>query len=174
MSSVLIIPANQNDAFELTSLVNSAYRGESSKQGWTTEADLLDGQRTDEEKIKEMINPPHSYILKTLVENKIAGCVYLEKRDTDCYLGMLTVKPTLQNTGMGKQLLWASENHARSVMNCTSILMSVISVRSELLNWYIKHGYIDTGETKPFPADDPRFGILKVKKLEFKILRKQL
>ena len=164
--------ANENDIPALNILVNSAYRGDSSKQGWTTEADLLGGIRTDEDSLKELMQQPGGCILKYEEENKLLGCVYLKQEDNKLYLGMLTVSPTLQNKGIGKILLAASEDEARK-QNCSAVFMSVISLRTELINWYKKHGYCDTGKTKPFPEDDPKFGIPKTK-LEFIILEKQV
>ena len=157
---------------ELVRLVNSAYRGESSKKGWTTEADLLGGIRTDRTSIKDLLQKPGAMILTALDEiNRMAGCVYLQKQGWQLYLGMLTVAPDMQATGIGKQLLLAAENHA-SEINCTSIVMSVIDVRHELIEWYKRKGYAGTGEVKPFP-DDPAFGIQK-QPLQFIILEKKL
>ncbi len=164
--------ANENDIAALNILVNSAYRGEGSKQGWTTEADLLDGIRTDEASLHELIQQPGSVILKYVEDNKIAGCVHLKQEANKIYLGMLTVSPQLQNKGIGKILLAAAEVEALK-RNCTAVFMSVISIRTELINWYKKHGYIDTGIVKPFPANDPSFGIPKIF-LEFVILEKVL
>lgn len=169
----MISKATHMDAAALATLINSAYRGEGSKRGWTTEAGLLEGIRTDEESITELIAKPKAVMLK--YENataELTGCVYLEMQDQNLYLGMLTVAPQLQNSGIGKQLLAAAEVHARE-QNCTSVVMSVISVRTELIRWYERHGYVKTGAAKPFPATDPRFGIPK-QPLEFLILEKAL
>jgi len=168
----MVTPANEKDIPALNILVNSAYRGDHSKQGWTTEADLLDGIRTDEESISELMQQPGSVFLKYEEENKILGCVYLKQEVNKIYLGMLTVSPLLQNKGIGKILLTASEDEARK-RNCNAIFMSVISMRTELINWYQKHGYYDTGIKKPFPQNDPRFGIPKTP-LEFIILEKDI
>jgi ribosomal protein S18 acetylase RimI-like enzyme len=168
----MVNPAGEKDIPALSMLVNSAYRGEGSKQGWTTEADLLGGIRTDEESLRELMQVPNAVILKYEEGNKILGCVYLKQEGNKMYLGMLTVAPQLQNKGIGKILLAASEDEA-SKRNCTAIFMSVISVRTELIDWYKKRGYYDTGKTKPFPEDDPRFGIPK-RPLEFIILEKDL
>lgn len=161
------------DVPELNALVNSAYRGDSSRQGWTTEADFLDGIRIDEERIEELIGKPDTVILKyTDSSNKIIGCVHLEKKEDRMYLGMLTVSPTLQSKGIGKEMMGASEAHAKK-MNCRSVYMSVITIREELLAWYERHGYKNTGIKKPFPMSDPRFGLPK-QELEFVILEKDL
>lgn len=171
-STPLITAAGARDAAELSRLVNSAYRGESSKKGWTTEADLLGGQRTSEAGIREMMAEPDAVILKYTNENgQIQGCVYLKQKTRKLYLGMLTVSPELQARGIGKQLLAAAENRAHQLL-CDTIQMTVISVRKELIAWYERHGYVATGETAPFPAD-PQFGLPK-RSLEFIVMEKKL
>jgi len=168
----MITPAVIADAPELDKLVNSAYRGDSSRQGWTTEADILDGTRTDAAAIAELIQTPGTTILKFVEENEILACVELIKEDGKLYLGMLTVKPNLQGKGIGKLLLKEAEEEAKR-QNCTSIFMTVISVRKELIDWYVRHGYTPTGEKKPFAFNDPRFGKPK-QPLEFIVLEKKL
>jgi len=156
----------------LVQLVNSAYRGDSSKQGWTTEADLLDGIRTDEEALTSMIQQPHSVILLcTNGQNELAGCVNLQKHEEKMYLGMFTVSPVMQAKGIGKALLKAGENYAKD-KGCSIVRMTVITVRHELIQWYERRGYHDIGERKPFP-DDPRFGIPK-QPLEFLVMEKRI
>ena len=172
MTDYTISRAGLKDCPALNKLINSAYRGAYSRQGWTTEADLLDGTRTDEKGIEEIINKHGSVILKFVEDGKILGCVRLDKKDRKLYLGMLTVEPTLQNKGIGKILLKASEDEARN-QNCNSIFMTVISVRNELIGWYKRYGYYDTGKRQAFDSTDPRFGIPKMK-LEFVVLEKEL
>lgn len=165
-------PATVNDVALLSRLVNSAYRGESSKKGWTTEADLLDGIRTDEAALQKMIETPGTIILKCINEsNQLLGCVYLQKKQSSLYLGMLTVTPELQAMGIGKKLLVAAEDRAR-LMQCDTITITVIAVRYELIAWYERHGYRATGETQPFPID-PSFGIPK-QPLHFIVMEKQM
>lgn len=164
--------ASIQDSTLIADLVNSAYRGDSSKKGWTTEADLLGGQRTDVQKIQEMIEGPTSQ-MELAIDSDILGCVYLnfETKDT-LYLGMLTVNPELQTKGIGKLLL----NHVEEVAlkkKCHTIRMTVISVRTELIAFYERRGYKITGQTEPFPEGDPRFGVPK-KKLEFIVMAKTL
>jgi ribosomal protein S18 acetylase RimI-like enzyme len=165
-----ILTARPNDAPELDILVNSAYRGDSSRQGWTTEADLLDGTRTDAAAIEDIINRPGFKILKYVEDAEILGCVELHNENGKLYLGMLTVRPHLQGKGIGKDLLKAVEAEAKR-QKCKSIFMTVISVRKELIDWYVRHGYVHTGERKPFAFNDPRFGQPK-KQLEFVVLEK--
>jgi ribosomal protein S18 acetylase RimI-like enzyme len=151
----MIEQATIDDAPQIAQLLNSAYRGESSKQGWTTEADLIAGdRRTNEATVIEVIQQPGSVILKFTNETGIiVGTVNLQKHDTRLYLGMFSVSPQQQGGGIGKQLLRAAEDHARLV-ECKSIYMTVISVRKELIDWYKRHGYAETGERKPFVEDD--------------------
>ena len=136
-------------------MLNSAYRGESSRKGWTTEADLIAGdRRTNEATVIEVMNQAGSVILKySNKDGLIVGTVNLQKHADRLYLGMFSVSPTEQGRGIGKQLLKAAEEHAQKVQ-CNSIYMSVISVRKELIDWYKRNGYAETGERKPFVEDD--------------------
>lgn len=169
---MITVQATLHDVPQLEALINSAYRGESSKKGWTTEADLLDGIRTDADSLKEMIGKRDALILQSFNENNLLqGCVYLEKRQNKMYLGMLTVSPMFQDKGIGKQLLFEAEKYAQS-QGCSFIEMTVISIRTELIEWYKKYGYKDTGEKKPFP-NDVKFGIPK-QPLEFIVMQKKI
>ncbi len=165
--------AKEQDAQSLVSLLNSAYRGESAKQGWTNEAGLITGEvRTNEENIIQLINQPVSVFLTcTNNQKQIIGCVNLQKHENKLYLGMLAVSPLLQGAGIGKILLLAAEEHARAI-DCDTIYMTVISVRKELIDWYKRHGYADTGIRKPFPEDDITGKHLQ--ELEFAVLEKSL
>lgn len=160
-----------NDIPSLVALINSAYRGEGSKKGWTTEADLLLGPlRIDEETLSKTLHKDGATMLKiTKDTGEILGCVYLAEQSGKLYLGMLTVSPELQSTGIGKKLLFAAEEHAKKI-NLHAITMQVVSVRDELISWYIRHGYHDTGERRPFPTDN-NFGV-PTQALEFAILEK--
>lgn len=167
--------AEEHHINELIELINSAYRGEKSKVGWTTEADLLDGQRIDANLLKELMEKEDSTILiaqeEGEEEGEILGCVHIEKHGNKMYLGMLTVKPALQNEGIGKKLMEETEAFA-DFWDCTKTQITVISVRNELIAWYEKCGFKKTGETKPFPYGDERFGVPKRKDLEFLVMEK--
>ena len=165
-----ISPAEEEDAPAIATLVNSAYRGDSSRQGWTTEADLLDGTRTDNDAIKALIQSKGTVVLKYVEDATIKACVELKTTAEGLYLGMLTVRPELQGKGIGKILLHAAEQEAQR-QACGKIIMTVISVRRELIDWYTRHGYHDTGKRKPFAFSDPRFGQPK-QPLEFVVLEK--
>lgn len=160
------------DAPLLNQLVNSAYRGDASRQGWTTEADLLDGTRIDEAAIRDLIARPDTTVLTYWEDGELLGCVELRSAEGKLYLGMLSVKPDTQGKGIGKKLMAAAEDHAR-LQGIPVIFMTVISVRKELIDWYVRHGYRLTGERKPFVVPDQRWGIPK-QKLEFVVLEKRI
>lgn len=157
----MIRSATLNDIPALHRLVNSAYRGEYSKQGWTTEADLLGGQRTDPEKLAEMIQTPGATIELLFETEALMGCVFLHAKEQHVYLGMLTVEPKLQDRGFGGELLKHAEGWARA-RGARLMKMTVIKGRDSLIAYYQRRGWELTGNTEPFPMDDPRFGLPKV------------
>ena len=164
--------ATNKDIDKLLILVNSAYRGESAKKGWTHEANLIRGEiRIDKKSLEKMLSDSNASILKHEEDGQITGCVYLEKKNTSIYLGLLTVSPDVQAKGIGKKLLKAAEEHS-ILKNCNKIEMTVISERSELIAWYERNGYHKTNQTQPFPANK-EFGI-PVKELEFVVMEKNV
>ncbi len=168
----MITKATLQDLPALASLINSAYRGKTSKNGWTTENQILAGQRTTERELTEIIFNTKNTFLKFTENEQIIGSVLFEEKDNELYLGMLTVLPDLQNRGIGKKMLVEAEKHAKS-LKFTSIIMTVISVREELIAWYKRHGYVETGEKEAFPESDIHINITD-KPLEFLYLKKQL
>ena len=153
-----VTKAEIGDVPELNILINSAYRGETSKQGWTTEANLLDGLRIDEETLLEYLNDPKIFILKYTDDNgQLTGSVYLENRLPKLYIGMFSVSPLLQGKGIGRDLLIAAEQFAKQ-LKCSILTMTVISVRRELISWYERRGFKATGEIVPF-HHGTKFGI---------------
>lgn len=168
----MITKATASDITALNALINSAYRGESSKKGWTTEANILEGLRTTERELAETLNDPKNTILKYTDQDKIIGCVLLVQKENQLYLGMLTVSPELQNGGVGKKLLQEAEIHAKS-LSLPKIVMTVISVRDELIAWYKRNGYTETGVREPFPASEVHIPIT-AEPLEFLVLEKVL
>ena len=166
--------ATAADVPALVALVNSAYRGDSSKAGWTTEADLLDGRRIDVEGLTETIAAPGHVVLLHEQNHVPVACVHLERTGEDCYLGMLTTRPTMQGHGLGRQLLEAAERWAIEHWSSRSMHMTVIVQRIELIAWYERRGYSRTGERKPFPYGDERFGLPRRADLLFEVLSKPL
>ena len=172
-SNAHISLATYADITAITSLLNSAYRGENSKQGWTTEAHLIGGNiRTNEESLQQVMDSAGSVILKYLdTDQQIVGCVNLQQKNGKIYLGMFSVSPLLQGFGIGKQLLKAAEEYAVQ-LNVPAIFMQVISQRTELIDWYKRYGYQETGERIPFNEDGLTGKHLQP--LEFMILEKTM
>ncbi len=163
----------------LCALIESAFRGDSAKRGWTHEADLLGGQRTDLEALREIVSDPRQIIILAETGSALVGCVAvtdLGERNglRTGYLGMLTVAPERQGGGLGRRLVAVAEAHARDAIGADIMEMSVISRRTELIDWYLRQGYAETGREKPFPLDDPRFGVPKTRDLKFVVLEKRL
>ena len=167
-----VSPATIEDIPAMVNLMNSAYRGEGSKRGWTTEADMIDGTlRTDETHLKELISLPGVVLLRYMNENnELEGCVFLQKREGKLYLGMLSVTPALQAKGIGKQLMAAAEELARKE-KCPAVFMRVISIRDQLIAWYERQGYKKTGEIQPF--ENSKFGTARLP-IEFVVMQKDL
>jgi len=174
MDALTTRQATTADAPALVALVNSAYRGESSRAGWTTEADLLGGQRVDVEMLVEMIATPGNVILAYGQNDEPVACVHLERTGEDCYLGMLTVHPMMQRSGLGRRLLEAAERWAIEHWSSRAMHMTVIVQRTELIAWYQRRGYSRSGEQKPFPYGDERFGLPRRADLVFEVLGKPL
>lgn len=168
----MISKVTKKDIPALKGLVNSAFRGETSKKGWTTEEHLLDGIRTNEELLAESMQEKGTTLLKYVENGTILGMVMLKNQKDKLYLGMLTVSPDLQGGGIGKKLLYAAEDFAKK-HQLPKIAMTVISVRQELIDWYKRHGYVLTGETQPFPMSDTKFGLPK-QFLEFVVMEKHV
>jgi ribosomal protein S18 acetylase RimI-like enzyme len=167
-----ISTATTADIPDIRSLLNNTYRGDGSRQGWTTEADLIAGDtRTNDSALKDVMERAGSVFLKYTQADQLIGCVNLQLQKHRIYLGMFSVAPQLQGRGIGKQLLKAAEEYALK-MNCNIIYMHVVSIRTELIDWYKRHGYIETGERKPFNEDGISGKHLQV--LEFMVLEKKL
>ncbi|MER6032862.1 MULTISPECIES: GNAT family N-acetyltransferase [unclassified Streptomyces] len=166
--------AGDADVDALVVLIESAYRGDASRAGWTTEADILQGQRTDPEGVLEVIKAPDSRLLTVEQGGRIVACCQLEHRGDAAYFGMFAVSPTLQGAGLGKAVIAEAERQARDTWGVTEMHMTVISVREDLIAWYERRGYRRTGETTPFPYGDERFGIPQRDDLRFELLVKPL
>jgi GNAT superfamily N-acetyltransferase len=180
MSSIIERPAatfrlaTAADVDAIVALVESAYRGDVSRKGWTTEADLLDGQRTDPAGVAGLVTKPGSCMLLAERDGTLLACANLEKREDAGDFGMFSVRPDLQGEGIGRAMLAEAERIARADWRCREMQMTVISVRDELIAWYERRGYARTGIYSPFPYGDERFGIPKRDDLRFELLVKLL
>lgn len=163
------------DAEAVVALVESAFRGEPSRVGWTTEADLLGGRRTGADEIGSILDDPHQALL--LKRDKTGGLeasVVLRREGEHCWLGMLAVKPALQDRGIGRQVMTEAESWAQAQWGSRRMRMSVIAQRGELISWYERRGYRLTGERKAFFYGDPRFGEPRRGDLFFVLMEKAL
>ena len=179
MAGEVITPYQPSDLDAVVALVNSAYRGEGARAGWTHEADYLDGQRTSAADLAAELSAdpkPDVLVMRREAGGDILACVMIEMLDEPAgkvgYIGMLTVTPNLQAGGLGRRMLETAERHARAA-GATRARMSVVSIRDTLIVWYERRGYQLTGKTKPFPTDT-RFGEPRRDDLEFAILEKAL
>lgn len=169
MSGLVFRAATASDVAALHPLIERAYRGESAKAGWTHEADLLFDDRTSADELSALIADPDRVILLACRNDRLIGCVQVARAGPDrAYLGMLTVDPALQASGLGRHILAAAEREAVARFSARRMEMTVIHRRAELIAWYQRRGYAPTGERRPFPVDPPR------PELEFVVLEKSL
>ena len=175
MGAVSFRPAVEADVTLIQPLVHHAYRGDRARVGWTHEADLLDAARIDQEALTESVEDPAQAIILAETEGVLVGCVHVSDRgDGLAYLGMLTVDATRQDQGLGRRLIAEAEQLASRQFGADRMEMTVIVQRTELIDWYIRRGYLPTGETRPFPATDPRFGVPRRSDLSFVVLERRL
>lgn len=174
MTAPTVRLARATDLEPLRALVESAYRGEASRAGWTTEADLLDGQRTDAAMLRDLIADEATVILLMEDAAGLLACCQLEHRGATTYFGMFAVRPGDQGRGTGRQMLAAAERHARTSWGATALEMTVIAQRSELIAWYQRRGYRPTGETRAFPYGRDEFGLPRRTDLVLAVLAKPL
>ncbi|MEZ0470611.1 GNAT family N-acetyltransferase [Luteimonas salinilitoris] len=172
--------ATPDDVDTIVTLVTSAYRGDTSRTGWTTEADLLDGNRIDPGLLRADIARPRSRILLAeampdgAAEPALLACAHIAEDDGAGYFGMFAVRPDLQGAGLGHTLLTEAERIAREDWHLPAMRMTVIDLRDALIAWYERRGYRRTGIYKPFPYGDARFGVPKRDDLRFEVLEKVL
>ncbi|WP_059006935.1 GNAT family N-acetyltransferase [Streptomyces specialis] len=172
--------ATEADVPALVALVESAYRGEASRAGWTTEADLLGGRRTDAEDVRALVADPGGRLLAAEHGGALVACCHVARHDgtrageAAAWFGMFAVRPVLQGRGLGRRGLAEAERLARATWDAREMRMRVISARTELIGWYERRGYVRTGATSPFPYGDERFGVPRRPDLEFALLVKPL
>jgi ribosomal protein S18 acetylase RimI-like enzyme len=167
--------AREADVPAIVALVESAYRGDTSRAGWTTEADLLDGQRTDEAEIRSWLGRRRAVVLLAHGNGELLGSLVLSDQGQGrAYLGMFAVAPQSQGSGVGRAMLREAERRAHASFGAEKLRMTVIGQRSELIAWYTRCGFARTGEREDFPYGDARFGLPRRDDLYFEVLEKRL
>ncbi|WP_439477365.1 GNAT family N-acetyltransferase [Brevundimonas sp.] len=175
MTEITIRDAVTADIPALHGLIESAYRGEASRAGWTTEADLLDGQRTDPDDLADILADPKQALLTAWRDEELVGCVLIADRGEGTgYFGMLSIRPTLQGGGLGRRLVEAAHAALADRFGARRVRISVFPQRETLIAWYERLGYRPTGATLPFPYGDPRFGLPKRDDLYFIVMEHEL
>ncbi len=174
---MLLNRAVEDDYEEIVDLINLAFRGTGEVASWNSEGDFIEGQRLNESPLREdLANKPDAQLLTYREEpdGALLGTVWLEPKEDDVwYLGLLTVRPDLQSRQVGRTLLAAAEGFVKE-RGARRIRMSVVNVRTTLIAWYERRGYILTGETQPFPYGDERFGRPLRDDLHFVLLEKDM
>jgi len=151
---LILLHATLNDISTLTSLLNRSYRGDSSRVGWTTEADLLSGKRIDEAGLLLILNDPNSLILIAQSDDIITATIHVHREGDTVHFGLFAVEPTLQSKGVGKALLAYAESEAIRKWGVSTAIMEVITHRHELIEYYERRGYMRSGEMIAFPESD--------------------
>jgi len=174
---MLLNAAVEADYPEIIDLVNLAFRGSGASASWNIEAGIIEGQRLNESLLREdLAAKPAAQLLIRRDEagGALLGTVWLDPgKDGLWSLGLLTVRPDLQNKQLGRKLLNAAEEFAKE-RGAHRMRMTVVNVRKALIAWYERRGYTLTGETRPFPYGDERFGRPLRDDLHFVVLQKGL
>ena len=175
MTETIVRDATPADIPALHRLIESAYRGEASRAGWTTEADLLDGQRTDPEGLAAILTDPAQAMLTAWRDDELLGCILIADQGAGTgYFGMLSVSPILQGGGLGRRLVEAAHTALAERFGARRVRISVFPQRETLIAWYRRLGYAPTGETLPFPYGDLRFGLPLRDDLHFLVMERTL
>jgi ribosomal protein S18 acetylase RimI-like enzyme len=167
--------ATETDLPAIVAIMNAAFRGTGGHRGWSVEGEYITGERTNESLLREEIAGGAQYLVaKDDLTSVLNGCVSLRAASPEkWYLGSLTVEPALQKTGFGRGLLSAAEEYAFR-RGARTIEMTVVHVREPLIAWYERRGYRRTGETRPFPYGDDRYGTPTRSDLVFVVLERRL
>ena len=174
MQELVFRAAGEADIDAIVALVTSAYRGDASRAGWTTEADFLDGSRIDPQVLHADLARPRSRVLLAEADGRLLACAHVADEAGAGYFGMFSVAPGLQGGGIGKQVLAECERIAGEEWRLATMRMTVIDIRDSLIAFYERRGYRRTGILKPFPYGDARFGIPLRDDLRFEVLEKPL
>lgn len=174
MTTMTFRAATAGDIPTLITLINSAYRGDTSRAGWTGEAHLVDGVRIDAQNLQADLERPRSTILLAERDGQLLACARVADEGSTGYFGMFSVDPGQQGGGIGTIMIEKAEGYAAREWGVSVMQMTVLDVRDELISYYERRGYVRTGIKKPFPYGDEQFGIPKRDDLQFEVLEKSL
>jgi ribosomal protein S18 acetylase RimI-like enzyme len=174
VSGVRIRLARPADADTLAALIRSAYRGDTSRAGWTSEAHLVEGERISADQVRAMISQGGSLLLVAENNEGIVACCQLQDQGAGlAYFGTFAVSPQAQGAGLGRQVMAEAERQAVAAFAATRLEMTVLAQQDRLIAYYERRGFRRTGETRPFPAD-PRYARPLRDGLCFVVLEKAL
>ncbi|MEY4782166.1 MAG: hypothetical protein RIR41_101 [Pseudomonadota bacterium] len=171
--------ARQSDTPSLVALIERAYRGEDTAGNWNSEAHLLKGPRTNDEEISTLIAREDSRFIIAEAGGRLAGCCLVQGLDDPtrnwssadgpvdsgaaspmatavnaAYFGMFAIDPGTHGGGIGKTLIAEAERRVQELWGANQMVMTVINLRTALIEWYQRRGYRLTGATLPFPFSD--------------------
>jgi GNAT superfamily N-acetyltransferase len=176
LGDVKLTAATDADVPVVVELINRAFRGKGQDESWSTQEHYIEGTRTTVDMLREEMaaHPRAHMLLWRRLDGSLLGCVWMKPEENHVwYLGSLSIDPQEQNGGLGQRLLAAAEEWAR-LRDAREIRMTVVQVRAALLAWYARRGYAPTGETRPFPYGDDRYGRPTRDDLHFVVLSKRL
>lgn len=139
---------------EVAALIERAYRGPEARKGWTNEAELLEGPRSSLAEVEGLIGDPASRFLTAFDGDTLVGCVLLQKHGAGAYFGMFAISPDIQGGGLGKAMIAEAERAVRELWSARFLRLTVISLRTGLIEWYERRGFVQTGEHEPFPFEE--------------------
>lgn len=157
---IVIRRAQSGDIAALKPVVERAYRGDSARLGWTHEADLMNDERIEQDDLTKLAQADKSRLLIAFDRDSPVGCVAITNLgEGRAYLGLLCIDPELQAKGLGRQLIVAAEETAQTEFSARLMEMTVIELRTELIAYYERRGYEQSGERRdfPVPVDPPLF-----------------
>jgi GNAT superfamily N-acetyltransferase len=171
----LIRIAGPDDLEAIRDLIEAAYRGSESLTGWTSEGDIIDGERLSREQLADVLADPATLMLVSeTTDGVITGCASISRKVHGAEFGKFAVRPALQNAGAGKRILAACENAFAREWGGGLMTMTVIRGRSELIAFYERRGYRATGESLPLAKVHDTPGWTKGRDLILDVYAKQI
>ncbi len=172
MQNLKFSKLTKDDIKAVVELINKAYR-ENNPNSWTSEAHLLSGIRVNEDNINDILEEKNSKIYIAKFEDKIAGTIQAKLEDEDIHIGLFAVHPDFQSFGVGKKLLEFTEQSSMKLYNADKFKMQVISIRTDLIEFYKRRGYEVTNTFLEFPKSE-LWNFRTNEELRFVVLEKNI